>query len=290
MADEHGENFEPHEEKTPHKEDPEKKFSLVKRVKSLKERRKSARDTTGIEVTTTPLPAEIPPGHTSLDDFFDMGEGEQTYWVSENRTESFGDMDDLLGSITKSDVRGESGRVVYKRPTWEETKANRDAMQAIVEQMTPEERHQFIETQLPNYLQMIAKIEMPLKYIPTTAILIDALSKNKNFSDKDFYRNWIASQLVHMVCMQEGLKGPNDLGYIPDTSTSVANIESALVNGLNEYVVPALRKYPDLFGENTKDIYEGFVRRIEANRKMFGGTRVNATDLPPFPPKEIENT
>lgn len=265
--------------------------------------------------------AESPLPRTSLAEFFSTGSGDRTYWISENRPTDFTSHDDLLGTARSTDIRGEADRIAYQRPTWEYTQGLQQELRTVAEHMSDDEMHNFITNQLPAVLLAIAEIRLPLQDIHTTTQMIRIVQRvyegrrsekwGKEFKTRhglespdetssqtttmekvpddnnkkeklDVVRLGMAQQLVYRTAFQEGLLGPNDLGYLPDTTSSLANNESALVESIGQ-VARILAEQPTLFGERTRDIYEGFTKRLNKTRAMFHGVRVNPKDFPPFP-------
>lgn len=187
--------------------------------------------------------------------------------------------------------------------------------------MSDKEMHHFIADQLPSVLLAIAEVRLPLQDIHTTNTMIyvmqkvyderrrenwgrefrakygfgskketnpetTAMEKVPDNNDKeeslDYIRLILAQELVNSTAFQEGLLGPNYLGYLSDKTSSLANNERALLDSIRR-VSEVLTEQPTLFGEHTKDIYEGFIKRLNKTRAMFRGVRVNPEDFPAFP-------
>jgi len=274
-----------------------------------------------------PSAAEPVSQRPSLIEFFSADDvADRIFWVEENRPTNFVSRDDVLGKARAggTDVRGEQGRVVYKRPTWKYSNALRENLRAVIEQMSDEEIHHFIENQLPSVLLVIAEIRIPLQDIHTTDSMISIMQevfsnrrsekwgrgmkakygpKTKEPNEQttsierseddgeeklDVVRLELAHHLVYRTAFQEGLLGKNESGFLPDTTSSLANNETALMTSI-EVVSQVLAEQPTLFGERTRDIYGGFSKRLNRTRTMFHGVRVDPRDFPPFPTPQTES-
>lgn len=74
----------------------------------------------------------------------------------------------------------------------------------------------------------------------------------------------------------------NDLGYLPDQSMSVANLEDTILSHVKE-VRKILEEEPFILGVKTQSIYENIINRLEKNRKTYKGVHINNQPLPAFP-------
>lgn len=225
-----------------------------------------------------------------LDDIFAAILGSQDTTKNDEKYQKT--LTEVLGTTKPgvADIRGESQRI-YQRPSWEETKKQMEKFKTKAANASNEELHRAIETSLPLALHTLSHLSpesIPTLYELTYA-LRNQLSNRTDFADlkNDYARCTVAGNLLHSIAMSEGLFGPNDLGYVPDQSKSLANLESGIIDDV-QFSHKILEQQPDLFGPQTQQIYDSLVDRLEAGRKTFQGRRVNPAPLPPFPRPQLE--
>src|SRR5688572_18304317 len=90
-------------------------------------------------------------------------------------------LEELLGNTTAGAPDPRAHQRMYERPPHEETEAERNTIKARVDELDLEKLTVFIEQRLQKLLNPIARIEVPLRSIPTLYWTIEAISE-KYFS------------------------------------------------------------------------------------------------------------
>lgn len=182
------------------------------------------------------------------------------------------------------------GQIEYQRPTYKETRENISAVSERVSAMTTDEIRLYARENLPERLADIASSQMPLAEIPKTYYIIDAAideftRRNVSLEDPDLKKLRAAKGLIYAVVMTEKLSGKDMSRFLPppDRRGLVENRDNLIWTNVDR-TATLIKNFPEMYGEKTREIYEGIVERLKSKREMIVmGNYYRSREFPPFP-------